>query len=204
MSDRAGAARRYLGSRKNIAGMAGALAGVGLHLAGVIGDVWPVVSVGLYAVGALIGPSDPRSEPAEPRLTDTLRSEADALLARAEAQAGALPAGTVADVGLIVRTVRLVLDRLDQVADRETDRIAAPEWLADAAEIVRVELPECLDTYLGRSPSTPQEPAARELGAQLKLVVIRADRLVAQVPDVHVRRAEDLTREMRRRHGHTQ
>jgi hypothetical protein len=203
MSDRAGAARRYLGSRKNIAGMAGALAGAGLHLAGVIGDVWPVVSVGLYAVGALIGPSDPRTEPAEPRLTDTLRSEADALLARAESQAGALPAGTVADVGVIVRTVRLVLDRLDQVADHETDRIAAPEWLADAAEIVRVELPECLDTYLGRSPSTPREPAARELGAQLKLVVMRADRLVAQVPDVYVRRAEDLTREMRRRHGHT-
>src|SRR5918992_996046 len=116
MSDRAGAARRYLGSRKNIAGMAGALAGVGLHLAGVVGDVWPVVSVGLYAVGALIGPSDPPAEPAEPRLTDTLRSEADALLARAESQAGALPAGTIADVGLIVRTVRLVLDRLDQVA----------------------------------------------------------------------------------------
>jgi hypothetical protein len=205
MSDRAGAARRYLGSRKNIAGMAGALAGVGLHLAGVIGDIWPVVAVGLYGVGALIGPSDPlRDPPPEPRLTDTLRSEAAALLTRVEGQAGALPVGAVADVERVVRTVRLVLDRLDQVADHETDRIAAPEWLADAAEIVRAELPECLDTYLGRFPSTPREPAARELGAQLKLVVTRADRLVAQVPDVHARRAEDLTREMRRRHGHTQ
>jgi hypothetical protein len=93
-----------------------------------------------------------------------------------------------------------VLDRLDEVADRETDRIAAPERLADAAEILRVELPECLETYLGRAPSTPETPAARELRAQLKLVGERADRLVAQVPDVHVRRAEDLTREMRRRH----
>jgi hypothetical protein len=205
MSDRAGAVRRYLGSRKNIAGMAGALAGAGLHLAGVIGDVWPVVAVGLYAVGALIGPSDPLRDPRpEPRLTDTLRTEAAALLARVEAQAVALPYGTVADVGRIVGAVRLVLDRLDQVADQEIDRIAAPERLADAAEIVRVELPECLDTYLGRSPSTPEEPAARELGAQLKLVVQRAGRLVAQVPDVHVRRAEDLTREMRRRHGQDQ
>ena len=103
--------RRYLGSRKNIAGMAGALAGVGLHLAGVIGDVWPVVAVGLYGVGALVGPSDPRTE-AEPRLTDALRSEAAALLQRVQGRAG---------------------------------------------------------------------------------------RLVAQVPDVHARRAEDLTREMRRR-----
>jgi hypothetical protein len=197
MSDRL---RRYLGSRKNIAGMAGALAGVGLHLAGVIGDVWPVVAVGLYGVGALVGPSDPPPDPAEPRLTDALRSEAAALLSRVQGQSGALPEGTAAEVGRIVGAVRLALDRLDQVADRETDRIAAPERLADAAEIVRVELPECLDTYLGRAPTTPEEPAARELRAQLGLVVGRAARLVAQVPDVHARRAEDLTREMRERH----
>jgi hypothetical protein len=197
MSDRV---RRYLGSRKNIAGMAGALAGVGLHLAGVIGEVWPVVAVGLYGVGALVGPSDPPSEPPEPRLTDTLRSEAAAFLSRVQAQAGALPEGTATDVRGIVDAVRLVLDRLDEVADQETDRIAAPERLADAAEIVRVELPVCLDTYLGRGPATPEEPAARELRAQLKLVAERTDRLVAQVPDVHVRRAEDLTREMRQRH----
>jgi hypothetical protein len=201
MSERAGAVRRYLGSRKNIAGMAGAIGGVGLHLAGVIGDVWPVVAVGLYGVGALLGPGDPPAEQAEPRLTDTLRSEGAAFLARVQAQAGALPNGTVPDVDRIVRTVRLALDRLDQVADQEVDRIAAPERLADAAEIVRVELPLCLDTYLGRAPSTPEDPAARELRTQLTLVVARADRLIAQVPDVHVRRAEDLTREMRRRHG---
>jgi hypothetical protein len=197
MSDRV---RRYLGSRKNIAGMAGALAGVGLHLAGLIGDVWPVVAVGLYGVGALVGPSDPPPEPPEPRLTDTLRGESTALLRRVKGQAGALPEGAATVVTRILDAVRLVLDRLDQVADQETDRVAAPERLADAAEIVRVELPECLDTYLGRGPSTPEEPAARELRAQLTLVAERADRLVAQVPDIHVRRAEDLTREMRRRH----
>jgi hypothetical protein len=199
MSDRAGAVRRYLGSRKNIAGMAGALAGIGLHLGGVIGDVWPVVAAGLYGVGALVGPSDPPPDPPEPRLTDTLRSEAATLLSRVQGQAGALPEGTSTDVGRIIGAVRLVLDRLDQVADQETDRIAAPERLADAAEIVRVELPMCLDTYLGRPPSSPEAPAARELRAQLELVAERADRLLAQVPDVHVRRAEDLTREMRRR-----
>jgi hypothetical protein len=195
MSDRV---RRYLGSRKNIAGMAGALVGVGLHVAGVIGDVWPVVAVGLYGVGALVGPSDPRSEP-EPRLTDSLRADATALLRRAQGRAGALPEGAATDVTRILDAVRLVLDRLDQVADQETDRIAAPERLADAAEIVRVDLPACLDTYLGRSPSTPEEPAARELRAQLALVADRTERLFAQVPDVHVQRAEDLTREMRRR-----
>jgi hypothetical protein len=200
MSDPAGAVRRYLGSRKNIAGMAGALVGVGLHLAGVIGDVWPVVAAGLYGVGALVGPSEPPGEPPEPRLTDTLRSEAATFLSGVQGRAGALPEGAAADVTRIVGAVRLALDRLDEVADQEIDRIAAPERLADAAEIVRADLPTCIDTYLGRAPTTPEEPAARELRAQLKLLVERADRLVAQVPDVHVRRAEDLTREMRRRH----
>ncbi|OLS97591.1 hypothetical protein BJF90_42615 [Pseudonocardia sp. CNS-004] len=93
-----------------------------------------------------------------------------------------------------------MLDRLEQVADHETDRIAAPERLADAAQIVRVELPACLETYLGRSPTTPEEPAARELLTQLGLLTAGADRLVAQVPDIHARRAEELTREMRERH----
>jgi hypothetical protein len=112
-----------------------------------------------------------------------------------------LPPGVERTVRRILQTVRLVLDRLDQVADQEADRIAAPEWLADTAEIVRVELPACLDTYLARTPSAPNAPAERELRAQLKLVAARADRLAAQVPDVHARRAEDLTRELRRRHG---
>jgi hypothetical protein len=62
-------------------------------------------------------------------------------------------------------------------------------------------LPACLDTYLGRSSSSLQAPAARELTTQLGLVAVRADRLAAQVPDVHARRAEELTRELRRRHG---
>jgi hypothetical protein len=197
MSDPPGAVRRYLGSRKNVAGMAGALAGVVLHAAGVVGEVWPVVAIGLYGVGALVAPNDPVGEP---RLTDTLREEATMVLARAEEQCAGLPTGTVAEVHRIVRTVRLVLDRLDEVADQQADRIAAPDRLAHAAEIVRVDLPACLDVYLGRAPSTAEEPAKRELAAQLQLVVERADRLAAQVPDVHVNRAEDLTREMRRRH----
>jgi hypothetical protein len=193
--------RRYLDSRKNIAGMAGALVGVGLHFVGLIGDVWPVVAIGLYAVGALIAPRDPVEEPAtEPGLTDVLRTEAEAQLTRVELERAELPAGAERTVREIVRAVRLVIDRLDEVADHEVDRIAVPEWLADTAEIVRVELRACLDTYLGRPRSTAEEAAARELRTQLEMISVRADRLAAQVPDVHARRAEDLTREMRRRH----
>ncbi|GAA0924853.1 hypothetical protein [Pseudonocardia zijingensis] len=183
------AVRRYLGSRRNTAGTAGALCGVGLHLAGIVGDVWPVVAAGLYGVGALVGPSDPPARAPEPRLTDELRSEATELLRRVQSRAADLPRGTAAEVDRIVRSVQLALDRLDEVSDEEADRIAAPGRLADVAEIVRADLPGCLD-----------EPGARELRGRLALVAERADRLVAQVPDVHARRAADLTREMRLRH----
>jgi hypothetical protein len=201
MTRRTGAVRRYLFSRKNVAGMAGALAGVGLHLAGVIGEIWPVVAIGLYAVAALVAPPDPIEEPvAEPGLADTLRAEVEAQLTRVELQRDELPAGAERAVREIARTLRLVLDRLDQVADQEVDRIAAPERLADTTEIIRTDLTECLDAYFQRAPAAPPDTAARELATQLEMIGVRADRLAAQVPDSDARRAEDLTREMRRRH----
>jgi hypothetical protein len=48
---------RYLGSGKNVAGSALALGGLGLHLAGVVGDVWPLVVPALYLIGVLVVPS---------------------------------------------------------------------------------------------------------------------------------------------------
>lgn len=198
MSDRSGAVRRYLGSRKNIIGMVGALVGVGAHVVGLIGDVWPAVAIGLYGIGALVGPSD--AQPAPERLTDALRADAAALRADTAARANVLPTGIVDAVTMILEVLRLVLDRLDQVTDQPADRAAAPERLAVVAEIIRVDLPMCLDTYAGRSPSSSQEQAASELFAQLDVIAGSADRLAAAVPDVHAQRAADLTRELRRRH----
>lgn len=197
MSD--GPVRRWLTSRKNLVGMGGAVVGVGLHLAGVIGDIWPAAAVGLYAVGALVGPSDP--VPGEQSLTDALRDDATELLARAKQRSAALPAGAYPAVARVLEVLRLVLDRLDEVADQPADRAAAPERLAAVAVIIRTDLPICLDTYLGRAPSTPAEHAAAELVEQLSLVARAADRLAAAVPDVHAQRAEDLTEELRRRYG---
>jgi hypothetical protein len=48
---------RYLGSGKNAAGTALALGGLGLHLAGVVGDIWPLVVPAMYLIGALVVPS---------------------------------------------------------------------------------------------------------------------------------------------------
>lgn len=195
MSD--GAVGRWLTSRKNLAGMAGALVGAGLAFADI--GAWPVVAVALYGVGALLAPGDPAT--AEPPLTDALRSDATALAVRLDRDAGTLPAGAPAAVARILTVLRLVLDRLDEVADQPVDRAAAPERLATAAEIIRADLPSCLDTFGGRGRSSSSARAAAELVTQLDVIAGAVDRLAASVPDVHAQRAEELTRDLLRRHG---
>jgi hypothetical protein len=181
--------KSYLTSRKNLVGMGGAVVGLGLNLAGVVGDIWPAVAVGLYAVGALVTPPDPK---AAPSLTDTLRAESDELAERAAKRP--LPEGALPAVRGILTNCRIVLDRLDHPENGAAD---IPDKLASVAEIVRLHLPACLDAYLRRAP-TPA--AAAELATQLDVVATAADRLAAEVPDVDVQRAEDLTRELRRRY----
>lgn len=48
---------RYLGSTKNIVGCLLALVGLGLHFAGLLGGLWPLVVVALYLIGALVAPA---------------------------------------------------------------------------------------------------------------------------------------------------
>jgi hypothetical protein len=184
--------RGYLTSRKNLVGLAGAAIGLGLNLAGVIGDIWPAAAVGLYAIGALVTPPE-RPEPLS--LTDDLRQDAAGLLELVDRRT--LPAGAGAAVTRIVVAARTVLDRLDEIADDPADRAAAPERLATVAEILRVDLPRCLDAYLAR-PDTAA--AAAELATQLDLVAAVTDRLAGEVPEVTAARAEELTRELRRRY----
>jgi hypothetical protein len=187
-----GTFRQYLTSRKNLVGMGGAVVGLGLNLAGVVGDIWPAVAVGLYAAGALLTPPDPR---AAPPLTTQLREEADELDARIAKRP--LPDGALPAVRRILAATRTVLTRLDQVNDDPAARAAAPERLASVAEIVRIDLPACLDAYLRRAPTAA---AAAELATQLDLIAAVADKLAAEVPDADVQRAEDLTRELRKRY----
>src|SRR6266536_1057538 len=47
---------RYLVSAKNLIGCLLALAGLVLHWFGLLGPIWPLVLVALYAIGALAGP----------------------------------------------------------------------------------------------------------------------------------------------------
>jgi hypothetical protein len=129
-------------------------------------------------------------------LVDALRAEVETQLTRVELRRAELPRGAERAVRRVVRALRVVLDRLDEVFDDGADRIAAPERLAEVVVIVRTELAECLDGWFAQPPAIPEQ----ELDARLALIGERAERLVAEVPDVHARRAEDLTRELRRRY----
>ena len=68
-------------------------------------------------------------------------------------------------------------------------------------EILHADLPRCLDTYLDRGPAGSPIRAAGQLVQQLAVVAAAVDRLAAAVRDVHAQRAEELTRELPRRHG---
>ncbi|MHA6628427.1 hypothetical protein ACU61A_23565 [Pseudonocardia sichuanensis] len=147
---------------------------------------------------ALLGRRGPAAAPDPgPGLVHALRAEVEAQLTRVELRRAELPRGAERAVRRVVRALRVVLDRLDEVFDDGVDRVAAPERLADAVVIVRTELAELLDGWFAQ----PVEMAGDELVARLALVGDRAERLAARVPDIHARRAEDLTRELRRRYG---
>ena len=63
---------RYLGSGKNVAGSALALGGLGLHFAGVLGGIWPLVVPALYLIGVLVVPAH-RERPVAPDRFDAGR-----------------------------------------------------------------------------------------------------------------------------------
>ncbi|WP_051579412.1 hypothetical protein [Pseudonocardia acaciae] len=127
---------RYLGSPKNLAGSTAGLAGLGLHLAGVIGSWWPAAVAVLYAAGALLAPP-----PADVRELAGLRRDVERLRRRTAAEARRLPARAahrVDEVTLVLRDILADRDALD----------AHPTARASATHAVHIDLPELIDRHL--------------------------------------------------------
>src|SRR5438552_15257584 len=102
---------RYLGSAKNIAGCGLGLLGVVLHLAGLLGGLWPVVVAGLYLIGALVAPSPRRRQLVASNLdADQIRRALDGAYRMTQ---GRLPADLQAKVGEIRQEI---LDLLPHAA----------------------------------------------------------------------------------------
>ena len=169
---------RYLYSSKSLVGSTAGLAGLGLHFTGLVGDLWPVVVAGLYAVGALATP---------PTRTIDLRSGLDpANLNRAMAEQerrlrGHAPDDVLAAVGRIHARVREVLER----------RAALPPGSPDAFVVERTAvnyLPTALEPYLdlprayaNRVPLADGRTARQVLLGQLALLELELDGILEAI-----------------------
>ncbi|MEU5696477.1 hypothetical protein [Actinosynnema sp. NPDC020468] len=192
---------RYLGSTKNLVGCVGGLVGLALYLTGVVGPVWPLVVVALYAVGALLAPPERvRLVPVD-AVTEAgrVRAELDALVASVRDRASRMPESTVDSVH---RIAAILADLLAEPA-----RLAAdPELRHTVLRLARTDLPLSVQTYLNlpwwfavKRRSTGEPSAGEELVAQLDLLETEAHRVAEQVYARDVTRQADHTRYLRER-----
>jgi hypothetical protein len=130
---------RYLYSNKNIAGCVGALGGLGLFFTGIVGPLWPVVVVGLYAVGALVAPG--------PKVYDLSTGQVDtdavrhALNAQAHAIQGKVSPEVQAKFNGIQSTILGVLPKLGSLGPASQDIFVVQKTATDY-------LPAALQSYL--------------------------------------------------------
>ncbi|WP_329335328.1 hypothetical protein OG866_16025 [Streptomyces sp. NBC_00663] len=186
---------RYLESRKNIAGSACGLVGVGLTLAGVAGAYWPVVVAGLYGAGALVAPPERPALPDFPDPSaqlDALRDDFGKLCAYL-AQVELPPAAA----GRLTELTDLLTALLDP--GWATELLSQdPEGVHTLARAVRQDVPEAVDTFVRTRWWTRlapgQEAPERHLERQLALLQEEAERLAAALRETEARRQQSHTR----------
>jgi hypothetical protein len=185
---------RYLASWKNLAGCTGGLIGLLLHFAGIAGDYWILVVIGLYGAGALAAPpervvlvTDPEEEAGQ------LKAELDALLQRVHGFGGRVPGEVAPKLAEIAEVLRGVLDRPRELR-------ADPDTLHDVTRLVGTDLPLSVQTYL----NLPWwYAAARGSGAELvrQLDLLKADavRVASRFHEADAQRQADHGRYLEER-----
>ncbi|MFE2310298.1 hypothetical protein, partial [Streptomyces sp. NPDC059411] len=170
----------YLESKKNLAGSACGVVGVGLTLAGVAGTYWPGVVAGLYAAGALIAPPDVPAPPEPPEPSEQLGFIRDDF-ARLREYIGEvdLPSGPA---GILASLLELYAAMLEPgwVAGVLA---ADPDAVHALTRAIRTDVPECVDTYNRTRWWTRLTPGGespeRHLERQLSLLHEEAQRQTA-------------------------
>ncbi|MER5869427.1 hypothetical protein [Streptomyces sp. NPDC002044] len=187
-------ALRYLESKKNLAGSACGVAGVGLALAGAAGAYWPLVVAGLYGAGALIAPPERVAPPAVPDPAERLGLVREDLGRLRE---------YLAEVELPRAAGEVLAGLLELYAALLDPRWAAEVLAADPeaahalSRAVRTDVPECVDTYHRTRWWTRLAPGGespeRHLERQLSVLVAEAERVTADLHEVEVRRQQTHT-----------
>ncbi|MEU7030112.1 hypothetical protein AB0A60_25960 [Streptomyces sp. NPDC046275] len=187
ISDRA---LRYLESRKNLAGCAGGLAGLGLTLTGAAGALWPVVVAGLYGAGALLAPPDRPAAPAFPEPAeqlDALRTDLATLRGYlAEVELPPAAHGRLTELDTLVGALL------------EPGWVSDPEHVRVLARAVRQDVPEAVDAFVRTrwwNRVVPgAEPPERHLERQLGALYEEASAIADALREAEARRQETHTR----------
>lgn len=184
----------YLESRKNLAGSACGLVGLGLTLAGVAGAYWPVVIAGLYGVGALVAPPERAAVPVFPGTAERLGVVREDL-------------GRLRDYVAEVELPPAAGGKLGEVLDLYA-ALLEPGWVTEAlatepdavhalSRAIRLDVPECVDTYNRTRWWTRLTPGGespeRHLERQLSVLFEEAERLTAGLQDREARRQQTHT-----------
>jgi hypothetical protein len=180
---------RYLGSTKNLAGCAGGIIGLGLHLAGVAGSYWLFVVAGLYGFGALVAPpdrvtlvTDPEQEAAQ------LARQLDSLVARVHGFGSRVPADVLPRLGRISEVLRGMLDRPRELR-------ADPDALHAVTRLIGTDLPLSVQSYLNLPWwYAAAKQADAELVRQLGLLETDAIRTAERFHATDAQRQADHTR----------
>lgn len=184
----------YLESRKNLAGSACGLAGLALTLAGAAGAYWPVVIAGLYGAGALIAPPERAPVPLFPGTAEQLGAVREDLgrlrdyVAEVE-----LPPAAGGKLGELLELYAALLE-----PGWVTEALAAdPDAVHALSRAVRLDVPECVDTYNRTRWWTRLTPGGespeRHLERQLSVLFDEAERLTAGLQDREARRQQTHT-----------
>ncbi|MBT2445636.1 hypothetical protein J7F03_00750 [Streptomyces sp. ISL-43] len=184
----------YLESKKNLAGSACGVIGVGLTLTGVAGTYWPAVIAGLYAAGALIAPPDVPPPPAVPEPAEQLGFVREDF-ARLREYVGEVdlpsePAGVLAGL-LELYAAMLEPGWVAGVLATE------PEAVHALTRAIRTDVPECVDAYnrtrwWTRLTAGGESPE-RHLERQLSLLREEAERVTAGLRETEARRQQTHT-----------
>ncbi|AZM90839.1 MULTISPECIES: hypothetical protein [Streptomyces] len=184
----------YLESRKNLWGSACGLLGLGLTLAGVAGAYWPAVVAGLYGAGALVAPPDRTPPPPFPGPAEQLGLVREDLGRLRGYVAGVeLPPAAEGKLSELLDLYAALLDPgwPAQVLAAEAEAVHA------LARAVRLDVPECVDTYNRTRWWTRLTPGGespeRHLERQLSLLSEEAERLTAELQDREALRQQTHT-----------
>ncbi|GAA0306240.1 hypothetical protein GCM10010302_51140 [Streptomyces polychromogenes] len=184
----------YLESKKNLAGGVCGLVGLGLTVAGVAGAYWPVVIAGLYAAGALVAPPERAPVPVFPGTAERLGVLREDL-------------GRLRDYIAEVELAPAAGGRLGGLLDLYA-ALLEPGWVSEAlatepdavhalSRAIRLDVPECVDTYDRTRWWTRLTPGGespeRHLERQLTVLSEEAERLTAGLQDREARRQQTHT-----------